>query len=112
LKQDYSFDAIRLAPSKTVFEDRHVLDLDGTEVLVVHAGPSHQIGDTIIHVPTEKVEFAGDVIFRECTPMRWSGTYEKWLKTPLAAASGAAEVPWPVDKQTPRRQAHGDTLFD
>ena len=24
----------------------------------------------------------------------------------------AAEVPWPVGKQTPRRQAHGDTLFD
>jgi hypothetical protein len=43
-------------------------------------GPCHQIGDTIIHVPKEKVVFAGDVIFRECTPMGWNGTYEKWLK--------------------------------
>jgi hypothetical protein len=24
----------------------------------------------------------------------------------------AAEVPWPVGKQTPRRQAHGDTRFN
>jgi hypothetical protein len=24
----------------------------------------------------------------------------------------AAEVPWPVGKQTPRRQAHGDRFFD
>jgi len=31
LRQDYSFDAIRLAPSKTVFEDRHVLDLDASK---------------------------------------------------------------------------------
>jgi len=23
---------------------------------------------------------AGDVIFRECTPMGWNGSYEKWLK--------------------------------
>jgi hypothetical protein len=26
--------------------------------------------------------------------------------------AGAAEVAWPVRKQTPRRQAHGDTLFE
>ena len=24
--------------------------------------------------------FAGDVILRECTPMGWSGSYEKWLE--------------------------------
>jgi glyoxylase-like metal-dependent hydrolase (beta-lactamase superfamily II) len=56
-----------------------VLDLDGTEVHLIYVGPCHQIGDTIIHVPKEKVVFAGDVIFRECTPMGWNGTYEKWL---------------------------------
>jgi len=43
-------------------------------------GPCHQAGDTIIHVPKEGVVFAGDVIFRQCTPMGWTGSYEKWLK--------------------------------
>ena len=80
LKQDYDFDGIRLVLPTTVFEERHVLDLDGTEVHLIYVGPCHQIGDTIIHVPKEKVVFAGDVIFRECTPMGWNGTYEKWLK--------------------------------
>ena len=47
----------------TVFEERHVLDLDGTEGHLIYVGPCHQIGDTIIHVPKEKVVFAGDVIF-------------------------------------------------
>ena len=81
LKQDYDFDGIRLVLPTTVFEERHVLDLDGTEVHLIYVGPCHQIGDTIVHVPKERVVFAGDVIFRECTPMGWSGSYEKWLKT-------------------------------
>lgn len=81
LKQDYDFDGIRLVLPTTLFEERHLLDLDGTEVHLIHVGPCHQIGDTIVHVPKEKVVFAGDVIFRECTPMGWNGSYEKRLKT-------------------------------
>jgi cyclase len=80
LRQDYDFDGIRLVLPTTVFEERHLLDLDGTEVHLIYAGPCHQGGDTIIHVPKENVVFAGDVIFRECTPMGWNGTYEKWLE--------------------------------
>jgi glyoxylase-like metal-dependent hydrolase (beta-lactamase superfamily II) len=80
LLQDYDFDGIKLVLPTTVFEERHVLDLEGTEVHLIYVGPCHQIGDTIIHVPKEVVVFAGDVIFRECTPMGWNGTYEKWLK--------------------------------
>ena len=80
LQEDYDFEGIRLELPTTVFEERHVLDLDGTEVHLVYVGPCHQIGDTIIHVPGEKVLFAGDVIFRECTPMGWNGTYDKWIE--------------------------------
>jgi glyoxylase-like metal-dependent hydrolase (beta-lactamase superfamily II) len=50
------------------------------EVHLIYVGPCHQAGDTIVHVPVERVVFAGDVIFRECTPMGWTGTYDKWLK--------------------------------
>jgi glyoxylase-like metal-dependent hydrolase (beta-lactamase superfamily II) len=80
LKQDHDFEGIRLVLPTTVFDEQHVLDLDGTEVRLIYVGPCHQIGDTIVHVPEEKVVFAGDVIFRECTPMGWNGSYEKWLQ--------------------------------
>ncbi len=80
LQQDYDFEGIRLVLPTTVFEERHVLDLDGTEVHLIYVGPCHRIGDTLIHVPKEGVVFAGDVIFRQCTPMGWNGTYEKWLE--------------------------------
>jgi glyoxylase-like metal-dependent hydrolase (beta-lactamase superfamily II) len=80
LREDYDFEGIELVLPTTVFEERLVLDLDGTEVHLIHVGPCHQVGDTIVHVPKERVLFAGDVIFRECTPVGWNGTYEKWLK--------------------------------
>jgi glyoxylase-like metal-dependent hydrolase (beta-lactamase superfamily II) len=31
-------------------------------------------------VPKEGVVFAGDVLFRLCTPMGWTGSYAKWIK--------------------------------
>jgi cyclase len=80
LREDYDFKGIKLVLPTTVFEERHVLDLDGTEVHLIYVGPCHQIGDTIVHVPKERVVFAGDVIFRECTPMVWNGSYGKWLE--------------------------------
>jgi glyoxylase-like metal-dependent hydrolase (beta-lactamase superfamily II) len=47
---------------------------------LIYVGPCHQVGDTIVHVSKERVVFAADVIFRQCTPMGWVGTYEKWFR--------------------------------
>jgi glyoxylase-like metal-dependent hydrolase (beta-lactamase superfamily II) len=80
LREDYDFDDIELVLPTTVFEARYELDLDGTEVHLIYVGPCHQVGDTIVHVPREGVVFAGDVVFRQCTPMGWAGSYEKWFQ--------------------------------
>jgi len=80
LLEDYNFDGIELALPTTLFDTRYELNLDGTEVHLIYVGPCHQVGDTIIHVPKERVVFAGDVLFRQCTPMGWTGSYEKWFQ--------------------------------
>jgi cyclase len=80
LLRDYDFGGIRLVPPTTLFDERHALDLEGTEVHLIYVGPCHQVGDTIVHVPAERMVFAGDVIFRACAPMGWTGTYAKWLQ--------------------------------
>jgi len=80
LREDYNFDGVELVPPTTLFDERYELDLDGTMVHLIHVGPCHQVGDTIIHVPQEGVLFGGDVVFRNCTPMGWTGSYEKWFK--------------------------------
>ncbi len=79
LLEDYNFDGIKLVLPTTLFDARYELNLDGTEVHLIYVGPCHQVGDTIIHVPKERVVFAGDVLFRQCTPMGWTGSYEKWF---------------------------------
>ena len=79
-QQDYDFDKSNLMLPTSLFDERLVLDLGDTEVHLTYVGPCHQVGDTIVHVPTEGVVFAGDVILRQCTPVGWTGTYEKWLK--------------------------------
>ncbi len=80
LERDYDFEGITAVPPTTLFEERLVLDLDGTEAHLIHVGPCHQAGDTIVHVPSEGVVFAGDVVFRGCTPLGWTGTYARWLQ--------------------------------
>ena len=80
LLEDYNFDGIELVLPTTLFDARYELNLDGKEVHLIYVGPCHQVGDTIIHVPGERVVFAGDVLFRQCTPVGWTGSYEKWFK--------------------------------
>jgi glyoxylase-like metal-dependent hydrolase (beta-lactamase superfamily II) len=80
LAEDYNFDGIELVLPTTLFDTRYELDLDGTEVHLIYVGPCHQVGDTIIHVPQEGVIFAGDVLFRQCTPMGWTGSFDKWFQ--------------------------------
>jgi cyclase len=109
LAEDYNFDGIELVLPTTLFDTRYELDLDGTEVHLIYVGPCHQVGDTIIHVPKEGVIFAGDVLFRQCTPMGWTGSFEKWFQCldlmieldpkvivpghgPLCGAEGAIEM--------------------
>jgi len=80
LLEDYNFDGIELVLPTTLFDARYELNLDGKEVHLIYVGPCHQVGDTIIHLPEERVVFAGDVLFRQCTPMGWTGSYEKWFQ--------------------------------
>ncbi len=80
LHEDYDFKGIELVLPTTLFDERYELDLEGTEVHLIYVGPCHQVGDTIVHLPKEGVVFAGDVVFRLCTPMGWIGSYEKWFR--------------------------------
>ncbi len=76
--QEYDFSGIELTPPTTLIEDRLDLELDGTPVELIYVGPAHTIGDVIVHLPQQRVVFAGDVLFRLCTPIGWEGTFANW----------------------------------
>jgi glyoxylase-like metal-dependent hydrolase (beta-lactamase superfamily II) len=81
MRATFDFDGIELVLPTTVFDDHYVLDLDGTTANMIYVGPSHQAGDVIVHVPSEGVLFAGDVLFNESTPMGWVGSYQQFSDT-------------------------------
>ncbi len=81
IAEDYDFSEVELVPPTILFDERLEIILDDIVVHIIHVGPCHQIGDSIVWMPNERVLFAGDVLFRLCTPMGWVGTFEKWYET-------------------------------
>lgn len=76
---DWDFTGIQLTPPTTLFDDRLELELDGIAAHLLHVGPAHTAGDAIVHLPEQGVVFAGDVLFRLCTPIGWEGTFAGWI---------------------------------
>lgn len=76
----WDFEGIELKPPTTLIEDRLELDLDGVAVNLIHVGPAHTAGDVIAHLPEQRIVFAGDVLFRLCTPIGWDGTFDGWIE--------------------------------
>ncbi|MBI4518443.1 MAG: MBL fold metallo-hydrolase [Deltaproteobacteria bacterium] len=76
---EWDFSGIELTPPTTLIDERLDLDLDGVPVQLIYVGPAHTNSDVIVHLPEQRVLFAGDVLFRLCTPIGWEGTYAHWL---------------------------------
>ncbi len=76
----WDFSGIELKPPTTLVQERLDLDLDGMRAEVIYAGPAHTLGDVIVHLPKERVLFAGDILFRLCTPLGWDGSNARWTQ--------------------------------
>ena len=78
---EWDFTGVVPTPPTTIVDDRLELDLDGIPALLLYVGPAHTSGDLILHLPEQRIVFAGDVLFRRCTPIGWDGTYAQWEAT-------------------------------
>lgn len=65
---DHDFNLSGVTPTipSVLFDKNTVINLDGTEVHLIHVGAVHSSSDTIVWIPSEKVLFAGD-IFADCS---------------------------------------------
>ena len=77
--EPFDYTGIELTPPNRPFEGDLTLDLDGLEARLLYVGPAHTGGDVIVHLPAEGVVFAGDILFRLCTPIGWDGTFDNWI---------------------------------
>ncbi len=76
----FDFSGIELTPPTLLFDENLTLFVGELEVRLLHVGPAHTSTDVIVYVPQERVLYAGDIIFRLCTPIGWEGTFEKWIQ--------------------------------
>jgi len=74
----YLFEGLRIVLPTATFEDRY--QLDGVEMIHL---PGHTDGSAVVHVPEDRVLFAGDLIFAETFP--WAGDPtadpDQWIQT-------------------------------
>lgn len=77
-KKDFDLSGVVPQVPGTLLEGNTVLDLDGTEVHLIHLGAIHSSSDLVVWIPSEKVLFAGD-IFADCSmPMSIEGG-KRWI---------------------------------
>jgi glyoxylase-like metal-dependent hydrolase (beta-lactamase superfamily II) len=76
----FDFSGIILTPPTVVFNDKLSVSLDDCEIQLLYVGPAHTSTDIIVFFPEERVLYAGDIVFRLCTPLGWEGTFGKWIE--------------------------------
>lgn len=78
-----------------VFRDQLTLWLGRLEVRILHPGPGHTAGDTIVWVPSQKVLFSGDLVEYEAGIYTGDAHLEAWPATleKLRALKPRALVP-------------------
>lgn len=75
----YDFSGIKVTPPTRTFDGALELDVGGRRVELIQVGPAHTPGDLIVHIPDERIVFAGDLLFVGVTPIMWVGPLENWL---------------------------------
>lgn len=65
---------VKLRPASATYADRMTLHCGGRRVELIHPGPAHTTGDTIVWLPEQKVVFAGDIVFSGVTPLVMMGS--------------------------------------
>jgi glyoxylase-like metal-dependent hydrolase (beta-lactamase superfamily II) len=76
----YDFRDIRITAPEEGFSHRRELTVGGTEIVLMEVGPGHTDGDAIVYVPQEGVVYAGDILFKDATPVLWAGPVSNLVK--------------------------------
>ena len=73
-------DELRLWPATTTFSGSLSYHYGDVEVRLIAVGPAHTWGDVIVHLPRERILFAGDLAFVYVTPPAHNGRITSWIE--------------------------------
>jgi glyoxylase-like metal-dependent hydrolase (beta-lactamase superfamily II) len=88
-------DQTQLIAADQWIDRRTVLDFGGTVLVLQPVGPAHTPEDMVVYLPSEKVLFAGDLVFRSRIPFVGQADSGHWIKSleTLLAFEAAEVVP-------------------
>ncbi len=66
-------------PNVTFDGDAMELFVDERELRLIHYGTGHTRGDVLVHLPDERILFAGDIAFHYVTPVAFEGHIGNWI---------------------------------
>ncbi len=76
----FEFEGIALTPPTETFDGEVTLHVGGKEVRLVEVGLAHTRGDTIVHLPGDRVVYTADVLFVGGHPIVWAGPVANWVR--------------------------------
>jgi len=77
---EFDFESSNPLPATRTFEGSLSLSIGSLEVQLIEVGPAHSSGDMIVYIPSQKVVFAGDIMFYGSTPVFWAGPVDNLIK--------------------------------
>jgi cyclase len=75
----FEFDGIDPTLPTRTFDGRLSLEVGGRALELIEVGPAHTRGDVLVHVPSERTVFTGDILFIGGTPIVWAGPLSNWI---------------------------------
>jgi glyoxylase-like metal-dependent hydrolase (beta-lactamase superfamily II) len=75
----FNFEGVTKRLPNTTFTGQTKRQVGDKIVELIEVGPAHTNGDVLVHVPTDKVVFTGDILFIEGHPILWAGPVKNWI---------------------------------
>ena len=75
----FDFEGLVYTPPTETFERELKLRVGAREVELTMVGPAHTRGDVLVHVPSTRTVFTGDILFVGGHPITWDGPISNWI---------------------------------
>jgi cyclase len=75
----FEFAGIEPALPGETFSGELSLHVGERELRLIEVGPAHTRGDTLVHLPAERVLYSGDILFAGAHPIAWAGPVSNWI---------------------------------
>jgi cyclase len=76
----FDFAGVTLRLPDRTFSGRETISVGNKRAELIEVGPAHTAGDVLVHVPSDRVVYTGDILFIDGTPIAWAGPVRNWIK--------------------------------